>query len=137
MPRVPGGYGSAWQDGVAAMFGFLRHAATRVLFISDIPKLGSPAPLCLSEHASDVQACMPTRDAATLLPTVKAQEIALAEQNGVSIIDPTSWFCAAMVCPLITNHILLYHDDSHMTKQWARFIAPVLAGSLLPIMRHA
>jgi hypothetical protein len=135
MPGVPAGYGSAWQDGVAATFSFLRHAARRVLFISDIPTLSSAAPLCLSEHRFDVGACTPTPSAATSLPSVKAEELALAGQAGISSIDPTSWFCTPTRCPVIVDNILVYHDNSHMTKQWARFIAPVLADTIVPIMR--
>jgi hypothetical protein len=37
---------------------------------------------------------------------------------------------------VIVDNILVYHDNSHMTKQWARFIAPVLADTIVPIMRH-
>ena len=80
---------------------------------------------------------MPTRDAATVLLAVKAEELALAKQKRISAIDPTSWFCTATLCPLVVSHTLLYHDDSHMTKEWARFIAPVVAGAILPIIGHA
>lgn len=137
MPGVPGGYGGVWQDGVAATFGFLRHAARRVAFISDIPTLGASAPQCLSEHRSDVRACTPTLAAATLLPSVKAEELALARQEGVSAIDPTSWFCTPATCPVIVGNILVYHDNSHMTKQWGRFIAPVLGAAIVPIIGQA
>lgn len=74
-PGVPTGHGGPWQDGVAATFSFLRHAARRVIFISDIPTLRQSAPLCLWEHQVDVQACTPTRSAAIRLPTVKADEL--------------------------------------------------------------
>ena len=134
---VPSGYGSTWQDGVAASFSFLRHAARHVIFISDIPTLGSRAPVCLSEHKFDVQACTPTRSVATWLPVVKGEELALARHERVNSIDPTSWFCTPTRCPLIVGDILLYRDNSHMTADWARFIAPMLANSILETLRRA
>ncbi|HEX6507778.1 MAG TPA: SGNH hydrolase domain-containing protein, partial [Chloroflexota bacterium] len=141
MPGVPSRYGSAWPDGMAATFSFLRHAARRVTFISDVPTLDASAPLCLMKHRADLQACTPTRSAAVALPTVKAEELQLARQAGVSPIDPTPWFCTETTCPLIVNHILVYHDNSHITPQWAHFIAPVLAGALLSVpgrgLRHS
>lgn len=135
LPGVPTGYGTAWQDGLAATFRSLRRAAGRVIFISDIPTLSQSAPLCLSQHKLDVQACTPTRSAAISLATVKAQELSLAAQERVSSIDPTPWFCTQTRCPLIADNLLIYQDNSHMTRQWAQFIAPVLADSILPIMR--
>jgi len=137
MRGVPRRYGSAWANGVAAMFSFLRRVSRRVVFISDIPTLGSPAPSCLSRHMSDAQACTPSRSAAILLPAVKTEELTLATQNRVSSIDPTPWFCTAAVCPVIVHNILVYHDTSHITKEWARFIAPVLADVILPLVGHA
>jgi hypothetical protein len=137
LPGVPSGYGSAWQNGVAAIFSLLRHAAIHVIFISDIPTLSSSAPVCLSEHKRDIQACIPTRRAATWLPVIKAHELELARHERISAIDPTPWFCTSTRCPLIVDDILVYRDNSHMTAAWSRFIAPVFADSIMPIMRRA
>jgi hypothetical protein len=134
-PGIPTGYGGPWEDGVAATFGFLRHAARRVIFVSDTPTLPESAPLCLAQHTSDVQACTAARSAATSLATVKASELELARRQGVNSIDPTSWFCTDARCPVIVSNLLVYQDNSHMTREWSRFLAPVLAGSILPIMR--
>lgn len=131
LPGVPGRYPSAWQDGVAALFSFLRHVARHVIFISDIPTLSESAPPCLSAHEFDVPACMTTPGAATVLPAVKDEELALARQEGVGAIDPTSWFCTPTRCPVIVGDILVYRDNSHMTSDWARFIAPVAGDAIV------
>lgn len=135
-PGIPAGYGSPWLDGVAAAFSYLRRAARRVVFISDIPTLRWSAPDCLAAHESDVRACAPTRNDAIRLPAVRAQELGLAQRDGVTSIDPTPWFCTPTVCPIVVGNILVYHDDSHMTKQWAQFITPVLAHAIVPIVRR-
>jgi hypothetical protein len=136
MPGVPTGNGSAWQDGWAATFSFLRRAAAHVLFISDVPTLRVKAPECISTHESDVRRCNTKRSAALRQPTVKAQEIELARRDHVDVIDPTPWFCAPKACPVIVDHVILYRDGAHMTPSWSRYIAPVLGGAIAPILHE-
>jgi hypothetical protein len=133
-PGVPRRRGGAWQNGMAATFGFLHRVARHTIFISDGPTMREWVPSCVSRHLSDVRACTTSRSAALLLPKVRAKEIELARRAGVEVIDPTSWFCASGRCPVIVGHILLYRDNAHMTPAWSRFIAPVLANSIVPIV---
>jgi len=128
------GYGGPWQDGVAAIFQFLRRSAKQVIFISDTPYLPQSAPDCVADHLSDVRRCANERSDATVLPAIKAAELRIAKQEQIDSIDPTSWFCAPRVCPVIVGNILVYHDKSHMTTEWSRFIAPVLGNAILRAM---
>ncbi len=134
LPGVPGGRGTAWADGVAAIFGFLDRSAGRVIFISDTPTLDQQAPPCVAAHPSDVFACTTSRSAAVRLPAVKQEELQLAHREHIPTIDPTSWFCTSTRCPVIVANLMVYRDDSHMTPAWSRFVAPVLAGPILRIM---
>jgi SGNH domain (fused to AT3 domains) len=134
-PGVPRLWRSAWLNGLSATLSFLRTAAKRVVFISDVPLLASSAPSCVSAHMLDAYQCATERSTAVLLPAVKAEEVALLRREHVSWIDPTSWFCAPTACPAIVGNILVYRDNAHMTPSWSRFIAPVLADSILPIVR--
>jgi peptidoglycan/LPS O-acetylase OafA/YrhL len=131
---VPTGYGGPWQDGLAAIFQFLRRSAKRVIFISDTPYPPQSAPDCVAGHLSDVRSCTIKRSHATVLPAIKAAELRIAKQEQINSIDPTSWFCAPTVCPVIVGNILVYHDKSHMTTEWSRFIAPVLGNAILRTM---
>jgi peptidoglycan/LPS O-acetylase OafA/YrhL len=132
---VPARYGSPWQDGVAASFGFLRGAAQHTIFISDTPTLGRAVPDCVAGHLSNVRQCTTRRGAATLLPRVKAQELRLAKRERIARIDPTSWFCTRTGCPVIVGNILLYRDRAHMVPAWSRFIAPVLGDAIRRALR--
>jgi hypothetical protein len=38
-------------------------------------------------------------------------------------------------CPVVVDNILMYRDAQHMTPQWSRFLAPVLADALKPIIQ--
>jgi hypothetical protein len=127
---VPMGYGGPWQDGVAAIFQFLRRSAKQVIFISDTPYLPQSAPDCLAGHLSDVRSCAIKRSDATVLPAIKAAQLRIAKQEQINTIDPTSLFCAPKVCPVVVGNILVYHDKSHMTTEWSRFIAPALGNAI-------
>jgi SGNH domain (fused to AT3 domains) len=131
---VPPTAGGAWQDGVAAIFGFLHRAARHVVFISDTPTLAQLAPDCVSAHLTTVGRCATSRAAATLRPQVKRREIALARAAHIDVIDPTSWFCSPTTCPAVVGNILLYRDNAHMVPTWSRFIAPVLGDALRPLV---
>jgi hypothetical protein len=135
LPGVPTGQGNTWLNGLAATFVFLREHAEHVVFISDVPTMKETSvPDCLSTHMSDVKACTTERDHAIFQPRIKAAELALAAQDHVNTIDPTSWFCTPTRCPVIVGNIMVYRDDGHVTPQWSRFLAPVLSDALRPIM---
>ena len=134
---VPMRYGSPWEDGVAAIFQFLRQSAKQVIFIADTPYPKHSAPDCVAGHLSDVRPCTRQRRESTVLPAIKAAELRLANQEQINSIDPTSWFCAPKVCPVIVGNILVYHDKSHMTTEWSRFIAPALDNAISRTMHLA
>ena len=132
---VPTGYGSTWENGTEATFSFLHRSAKRVVFITDVPMLTEPAPDCVSGHLSDVRACVVPRNVGVRYPQVTAEERSLAARNGINSIDATPWFCTPTECPVIVGNILLYRDAQHMVPQWSRFLAPVLADAIVPIMK--
>jgi hypothetical protein len=133
---VPTGYGSPWQNGMAAIFTFLHRSAGRVIFISDVPTLKFGAASCISTHLTDVQACNNTpRRKAIDLPKVRAEEFQLAHRMHVGSIDPMPWFCTPTVCPVLVRNFLVYYDSAHMTTAWSSFIAPVLGRSVTSILR--
>ncbi len=131
---VPTGNGGPWQDGLAAIFQFLRRSAKQVIFISDTPYLLQSAPECVAGHLSEMRPCTTKRSRATVLPAIRAAELRIAKQEQITSIDPTSWFCAPRVCPVIVGNVFVYHDKSHMTTEWSRFIAPVLGNAMVRTM---
>ena len=86
---------------------------------------------------SDVQKCTIARGAAVHDPQAKAGELNLARRFQIVASDPIPWFCTATRCPAIVGNILLYRDNEHMTPVWSRFISPLLANSLLAVMKPA
>jgi hypothetical protein len=134
---VAAGHGSPWLDGLAATFGFLNRAAAHVVFISDVPTPEQYPPGCVSRHESDVRRCDTKLSAAVRLPEVKRAELALAGREHVDAVDPTSWFCTATTCPVIVGNRFVYRNIAHVEPVWSRFIAPVLADAIVPVMGAA
>jgi hypothetical protein len=132
---VPTSQGSSWLNGLAAIFRFLDGAAAHVLFISDVPTPQQYPPGCASRHLFDVQRCDTKLSAAIRLPDVKKAELDLAGREHVDAVDPTSWFCTSTTCPVIVGDRFVYRNIAHMEPVWSRFIAPVLADAIAPIMR--
>ena len=131
---VQKGYVTTWLDGIDATFRFLHHVASHVVFISDVPMLTQFAPDCLSGHMSDVRACTVTRKTGIRYPGVTRQELKLAARAHIDAIDSTPWFCTPTRCPVIVDNILVYRDKQHITPQWSRFLIPVLADAIRPII---
>jgi hypothetical protein len=134
---VPTGHGGVWLDGLAAIFGSLNRSAAHVVFISDVPTPENSPPRCVSRHVSNVRACDTRLSAAIRLSDVKSEERELAGREHVDWVDPTSWFCATTTCPAIVGDLLVYRDVAHMEPAWSRFISPVLADAIVPLMRGA
>jgi SGNH domain (fused to AT3 domains) len=134
---VPTDHGSTWLDGLSAIFGFLDRSAGHVLFISDVPTPQQYPPGCVSRHVSDVGRCNTKLSAAIRLPNVKSAELELAAREHVDTVDPTSWFCTSTTCPAIVGNLLVYRNIAHMEPAWSRFVAPVLADAIVPIMTGA
>ena len=101
--------------------------------LSDTPALLHRAPDCVSANLSNVFPCTYLRSKAVRLPTIKAEEIALAQQFHVTVIDPVPWFCDLTRCPVIVGNILLYRDNAHMVPAYSQFIAPVLKAKLFKL----
>jgi hypothetical protein len=134
---VPTGHGSPWLNGLAATFAFLDRTAAHSVFISDVPTPERPGPGCVSNHPYDVQVCDTPIGAATRFPGVRSDERELAQLAGVDWIDPTPWFCTPTMCPALVGNLLVYRDVAHMQPVWSRFISPLLADAIVPIMRGA
>jgi hypothetical protein len=126
---------SAWADGVAASFKFLRRSAGRVIFISDVPTFWFGVAKCIQRHLTDVHPCNSVpRNKVIFLPKIQAEEFQTAARLHIASIDPTPWFCTPTVCPVVVGNFMVYYDSAHMTPPWSTFIAPVLDAKLTSIL---
>jgi len=97
--------------------------ATAILV--DTPEPGRDVPACLSKHPSDIRACLFTQDAADNREIGIAERVA-AEVSGATLIDLTSEICGAWPCSPISESVLIYRDEDHMTETFSRSLAAPL-----------
>jgi len=46
-------------------------------------------------------------------------------------------YYTATTCPAIVGNLLVYRNIAHMEPAWSRFISPVLADAIVPVMPGA
>ena len=117
-----------------------KSTGARVLYLEDTPYPGTVdglVPDCLAKNASDIQKCSLSRtDPRTRLGNMiqRTTESAAAKKAGATLIDPTSWFCSATLCPTVINNIVVYSDDSHITGTYNLWLAPEMTKTLKKII---
>ena len=103
----------------------LRGTGAKVLVLGPIPDPHSVVPICLSGHLDDVTACSPPRSTAVNEPGIAA-ESAATKAGGGQYADLTELFCTTDRCPVIVGNTLVYLDESHLTLEYSRLLAPVI-----------
>ncbi len=121
--------------GMVAAIRFYESTGAKVIYLQDTPnpQAVGPVPDCLARNPGSIQSCSLSRtDPATRLNGLiqRRVEAAAVRRAGASVIDPTSWFCGASVCPAVINDMIVYADISHPTATYVRWLAPVLSAAL-------
>ncbi|MDA2895493.1 acyltransferase family protein [Mycolicibacterium sp. BiH015] len=119
-------YDSAWTDSVKLLVRQLRAMGSAVLVLGPIPDPHSVVPVCLSAHLDNASACAPERSSAMNGPGIAAEAVA-TEAGGGQYAKLTDLFCAAERCPVIVGNTLVYFDWNHLSHEYARALAPVMA----------
>nr|WP_276073976.1 acyltransferase family protein [Mycobacterium paraense] len=119
-------YDSAWNNSLFRLVRELRGTGAQVLVLGPIPDPQSYVPICLSGHLDDATACSPTRSTAVNEPGIAAESAATAAGGG-QYADLTDLFCTANRCPVIVGNTLVYLDQSHLTFEYSRLLAPAIA----------
>jgi hypothetical protein len=122
---------TAWKAGAARTFDRLARTSDDVLVLRDGPRAGGNIPTCLSSHPRDPRSCGFERSGHSHLDDVltEAERAAAKDRSGVRFADPTDLICGkADRCPAVTpGGVVIYRDDSHMTRTYSRSLAPRLA----------
>jgi peptidoglycan/LPS O-acetylase OafA/YrhL len=119
-------YDSAWNNSFFRLVRELRGTGAQVLVLGPIPDPQSYVPICLSGHLDDAGACSPPRSTAVNEPGITAESAATAAGGG-QYADLTELFCTADRCPVVVGNTLVYLDQSHLTFEYARLLAPAIA----------
>nr|WP_052960474.1 acyltransferase family protein [Mycobacterium sp. EPa45] len=119
-------YDDAWLAAFTRLVQRLRATGAQVLVLGPIPDPQFVVPVCLSGYLDDVPACTPARSDAVHESGIAA-EAAATQAGGGQYVDTTDLFCTAQRCPVIVGNTLVYVDENHMTLEYSRALAPVVA----------
>ena len=120
------GYDRAWLDSLTRLVEQLRGIGAKVLVLGPVPDPHTTVPTCLSAHLDDATACLPRRSTAVNQSGIAAESAATTTGGG-QYADLTDLFCATDRCPVIVGNTLVYVDASHLTFEYSRLLAPVMA----------
>ena len=121
-----------WREGLGDLLDRLPPSST-VITIADTPEFGSSPVLCLSSNLENAHDCSVNRSAA-LNPSIRAAQVAAAEEHGAHVIDLTDYFCNERDCPAVIGATLVYADEHHLTATYSRTLAGVLQQRLAPLL---
>ena len=119
-------YDSAWIDSLTRLVQQLRGAGAKVLVLGPIPAPDTSVPDCLSGHLDDATDCSPPTSTAVNGPGIAA-ESAATQAGGGHYADLTELFCTTNRCPVIVGNTVVYIDTGHLTPEYSRLLAPVIA----------
>jgi hypothetical protein len=125
----------AVQDYVAAWKPVI-DGGTRVIAIADNPMPGEDARQCLIT-AGDVYE--KAQECATDQPTayrLRDHLVEAAAATGVPLVRLDQAYCQADGCPMVSNHVVIYRDNSHITATFSKTLGPAIVQRLQAILSH-
>lgn len=129
--NAPGGHlRDPAVEGFQQMWQRWLRAGKTVYVIRDVPGTGKRSiPSCLAQNADRRERCDLAREKA--LPGDVEAEAARAMKNPrVSLVDLTDRFCDRTTCYGSVGNVIVYHDTSHLSREYATLLAPVLESRL-------
>jgi peptidoglycan/LPS O-acetylase OafA/YrhL len=118
-------YDRAWIESLTHLVQQLGGTGATVLVLGPTPDPHISVPICVSGHLDDATACSPPRSTAVNQPGISA-EAAATKAGGGQYTDLTELFCATNRCPVIVGNTLVYIDESHLTLEYSRLLAPAI-----------
>jgi hypothetical protein len=116
-----------WVNAWLATFHKIEKSSrTKMVMIQDTPWPGTSAPECVAAHSTELNVCRIALAKAIVEPGRRELVGRAAVAEGVTVVDPTPWFCTAMSCPMVVGNILVWHDNSHMSTAYSAMLAPLL-----------
>jgi peptidoglycan/LPS O-acetylase OafA/YrhL len=127
--------GSSWNAGLQKVVRSIDAAGSVPVVLGSVPSPPDDIPDCLSAHPDDVARCDFPRIGHRISgggldgndqPGLDAEQRAV-EAAGAVYVDVEPWFCAAAVCPVVVDNLLVYRDNSHITVPYATYLTPLVA----------
>jgi len=96
-----------------------------IVAIRDNPWATGDVLTCVAEHLTTAaQDCAVSRSAGLAIFDGTAE--AARQVPRARMVDVTSLYCTATVCPPVIGHVLVYKDHTHITATFAETLAPYI-----------
>lgn len=113
------------RPGVDRFIDRMSAAGIEVLGVRDNPRFAFDMFGCVVDAADPLDCAVPR--SASLADSNPA---AALERPGVRLVDLTAWICPDDLCVGVIGNVAVYRDDNHLTRIYARTLAPSLAEQL-------
>jgi hypothetical protein len=127
-------------DGYQAAWKTLPRSVRRIVVIRDTPKMVTDTPGCVMRaHAARSRpgpACARSRDAA-LTRDPLAVAAARARSRRIRLVNLTRYFCDPQVCFPVIGGVLVYKDNSHITRAYGATLGPFLLRRVAALTAHS
>lgn len=127
----PHGLIAPYKAGFRTLFTRLRQGTDgRIMLLRDVPARkpkSDPLP-CFRTRGNDLGDCLSPQDSQATRVALVDASVAAARAAGVTVVDPTRFFCWDGVCPAsIGTGLLPYRNTSHITVDYSAHLAGALA----------
>lgn len=131
----PGQSQQKWQQGYREYLEVFDREKIHVSVIHDNPYPGRDIPDCIAQNEQDLDACAGTPEEwRPQDPMVAAaKEI---DSSEIRTVDLTKRFCTREKCPAVIGGVLVYFDGSHVSKTYAKTLAPYLVKPLVRTIKE-
>ena len=115
-----------WVAGWQSTIKQIAAPGRKLVLFEDTPWPWRSAPDCAAENPRELTVCGRPMAKALFEPARRAAVTAAAKKLGVTVVNPSPWFCAKGFCPIVVGDVLVYKDFSHISTYYARALVPVL-----------
>ena len=126
-----------WTEELPLTISALRAVGAEPIILLDTPRPPEDVPTCLSSHPNNIQLCGPTTESLSKWATISQAIESVTTKTGVSVVDPTDWFCLNDICPPIVGDLLVYRDAHHIADLFAGQLEQLLGNILIPLVNQA
>ncbi len=120
--------GPVFTAGVESSMRTLRDLAPQVYVIGAVTNLPKEPKDCLGSRKATMGTCAQAVDKLTSDRNRAWKRV--ADKTGAHWVDVLPWFCDHGTCPIVVRNLVVYTDTHHITKTYARTLAPGLARKL-------
>lgn len=119
-------------EGFTSLWKSWTEKGKKVAVIQEVPRLGNKnVPTCVATNPEDPQACSVTRDKGlSIRHNLKKALDSKTAPEGIVHADLTNSICSDERCFAVLGSLITYYDQSHLSHDFARSLAPELGKEL-------